>query len=94
MKYIVGTKVQEKSGHIYVKTKKYGLIKEARLIVMLKENRELDENERVFFKDGDRENVRYENLATIHFSQTKFKYLPHSRVIYVPRSEKKRLVYA
>lgn len=88
----VGTRVQYRNGHIYVKTREMGMIKEARYLVMLKEDRELDPNERVFFRDGNRENVKYENLAPIHFAESRFKYLPRSRVIYVPRV--KRLVAA
>lgn len=86
--YIPGTKIQRRTGHIYIKTIEMGLIKEARYLVMLRENRDLDKNERVFFKDGNRENVEYSNLASIHFSETRFKYLPKSRVIYLPKSAK------
>lgn len=86
MRYTVGTKIQRNTGHIFVKTSEYGTIKEARLLIMLREGRALDKNERVFFVDGNRENVRYENLAAIHFSESRFKYLPHSRVIFVPKA--------
>lgn len=88
MRYIPGTKVQRRDGHIFVKVQDHGLVKEARYLVMLKEGRELDHNERVFFKDGNRENVKYENLAPIHFAESRFKYLPHSRVIYIPKLTK------
>lgn len=84
MRYIPGTKIQRRDGHCFLKTKELGLIKEARYLIMIKEGRELDKNERVFFKDGNRENVRYENLAPIHFAESRFKYLPHSRIIYIP----------
>lgn len=87
MRYINGTKVQRREGHIYLKTREYGLIKEARYLVMENEGRALDKNERVFFKDGNRENVDISNLAPIHFSEVRFKYLPKSRVIFVPKRE-------
>lgn len=84
----IGTRAQRRNGHIFIKTKEFGMVKEARYVIMVKENRELDKNERVFFRDGDRENVKYENLAPIHFAESRFKYLPRSRVIYVPKREK------
>lgn len=93
MRYLPGTKIQRRTGHIYVKTHDRGTIKEARYLVMLKEDRELDKNERVFFKDGNRENVEYSNLAPIHFSEVRFRYLPKSRVIYIPKSKKQALAY-
>lgn len=86
MQYVEGTKVQRRDGHIFIKTHTYGLIKEARYIVMMSEDRALDRNERVFFKDGNRENVHPRNVVPIHFSEIRFKYLPHARVIYVPKS--------
>lgn len=85
--YPPGTKVQHRDGHIWIKTKEK-FIKEARYLIMMRERRRLDKNERVFFKDGDRENVEYSNLAAIHFSETKFAYLPHSRIIYIPGQKK------
>lgn len=88
----MGTKSRYRNGHIYVKTKEHGMIKEARYIIMLKEGRALDKNERVFFRDGNRENVSYDNLAPIHFAEARFRFLPRSRVIYVPKA--KRTVFA
>ena len=92
MNYIQGTRSQHRDGHIYLKTKEYGLIKEARYLAILNEGRELDKNERVFFRDGNRENVNPKNVVPIHFAETKFRYLPHSRIIYVPRSTQRAAV--
>ena len=82
-----GSRCQRKNGHIYVK---YGhkMVKEARLIVALKEGRELGKWDRVFFRNGDRTDVAYENLAPVKFREICFKFLPRSRVIYIPKKEK------
>jgi len=81
----VGVQVQRRDGHIWVKSSSYGLVKQARLLIMLEENRALDKTERVFFRDGDRTNVKLGNLVSVRFKEARFKYLPHAKIIYVPK---------
>lgn len=50
------------------------------------EHRELKENERVYHKDGRRDNNEPENLVTISYSLTPFKVLEKTRVLFVPRA--------
>lgn len=78
-----GTRSQRRDGHIWVKHQGR-MVKAARLAMAIREDRELDRNERVFFRDGDRENIDPRNLTSVHFQEARFKYLPRSRVIYIP----------
>jgi hypothetical protein len=91
MRYIEGTRVQHRDGHIYIKTREYGLVKEARFLAALNEGRDLDKNERVFFRDGNRENVKRENVVPIHFNETRFKYLPHARILFIPSRHREKV---
>lgn len=84
MIYPLRVRVQRRDGHIYKKYPGIGLVKEARFIAASNEGRPLDDNERVFFKDGNRENLEPDNVVPIHFSEVRFKYLPRARVIYMP----------
>lgn len=86
MIYPEGARIQWRNGHEYIKTMEFGLIKRARLIALQKHG-ELSKNEKVFFRDGDRTNFDPENIIPIRFSETRFKYLPRSRVIYMPSSK-------
>lgn len=85
MIYPEGARIQWRNGHEYIKTREYGLIKRARYIAIQEHG--LSRNEKVFFRDGDRTNFKVENIIPIRFSETRFKYLPHSRVIYMPSSK-------
>lgn len=82
-----GTVIQRRSGYIYVKTEK-GWVPESRLVASLKLiKRDLEEGERVFHKDGNRENNRPENLSVIKFNMTKYQLLPSARIIHLPKAQ-------
>lgn len=84
-RYPIGTRNQSRTGYIFIKTEKRGWIAEARLIAEMKlSDHELESNERVFHKDGNRENNKPENLAVIRFNTTKYKLLPTSRPLFIP----------
>lgn len=83
MNYPQETRIQRRDGHEYIKTREYGLIKRARFVA-LETYGQLLRNEKVFFRDGDRTNFKTENIIPIRFSETRFKYLPKSRVVYMP----------
>lgn len=85
-KYIDGTIVQRRNHYRFIKVNglfraEHRVVAEHRLL-----NRELMPNERVFHRDCD--NVadnRPENLVVIKYRTNKFRPLPESRVVYIPR---------
>lgn len=86
-RYPTGSVVQRRNGYIFVKTEE-GFVSEHRLVAVLRlENRELMPGEKVYHKDGNRENNQPENLVVIRFSQTKYRFLPRSRVLYMPKGK-------
>lgn len=87
MNYAIGTRVERKDNHYYVKSRGHGLIKEARLIAILRDG-ELASYQRVFFRDGDRHNLKPENIVPISFKQFKYRHLPTAQVIYIPKERK------
>lgn len=92
----VGTKVQHRTGYIYVKIEGEdghpNWIAESRRIWELQKG-ELKEGDRVYHIDGDRTNNRIGNLAKVHFNSTKFIFLKESRVLWRPpvRQTKKEI---
>ena len=80
--YRPGTRVQRKTGYVYVKTDE-GFIAENRRVWELT-NGELQEGDRVYHLDGDRTNNNIKNLAKIHFNATKFVMLKASKVLWAP----------
>lgn len=69
--YPVGTQIQQENGYIKIKTadnKWQGM--GAHLLIQA--GIKLQEGDRVFFADGDRTNLRIENLRRIHFSSTRY----------------------
>lgn len=86
MKYREGTIVQHRNHIRYVKVEgkmmaEHRLVAERDIL-----NRELMSNERVFHLNCDRiDDNDSENLVVISFRTNKFRPLPESRVIYVPK---------
>lgn len=86
--YPPGSRIQHKSGYIFLKTQK-GMMAEHRFIAEQKIlRRDLEEGERVFRRNGDREDNRPENLVVLKFSAIRFKLLEKSRVLYIPKFSK------
>jgi hypothetical protein len=85
-----GTKIMRSSGYVFIKTNK-GVRPEAQVVAEQKIlNRQLEEGERVFHRDcRERSDNRPENLVVLHFRTDKFRPLPSSRVIYIPRQTEK-----
>jgi hypothetical protein len=77
-----GTRVQYRTGYIYVKTEE-GMISEARRIWELHRG-ELSPGDRVFHLNGDRTNNNIRNLSKVHFNATKFTMLKESRILWEP----------
>lgn len=81
-KYPAGTRVQHRNGYIVVKTED-GMMAESRRVWELHHG-ELQPGDRVFHMDGDRTNNKINNLAKVHFNDTKFVFLKESRVLWLP----------
>lgn len=82
----VGAVVQHRDGYAYVKTEE-GWIAEHRIVAALKvERRELMTGEKVYHKDGNRENNKPDNLAVIRFNTTKYRLLPAPRLLFMPKA--------
>ena len=81
--YEIGTKVQHRDGYVFVKTES-GMVAEHRFVMSQKIGRPLAKGEVVLRIKPDRMNNRETNLVKVHHNLSKFKYLPHSRVIYIP----------
>lgn len=92
--YPVGTRVQHRTGYISVK-----VVDDEGRARMMAENRRVWElsrgplqlGDRVFHMDGDRTNNKIQNLAKIHFNQTKFTFLKHSEILWMPKLNKDTL---
>lgn len=83
----VGTVVQHRDGYIYVKTEK-GWVAEARLVAELKlVKRELEPGEKVFHRNGTRDENEPGNLVVIRFNMTKYQFLPSARLIHLPKPQ-------
>lgn len=86
--YPVGTKIRYRNGYIKVKIDNPegdGVKWEAESRRMWAMYRgELEEGDRIFHIDGNRENNKISNLALIHFNQTKFSLYKESKVLYMP----------
>lgn len=85
-KYIDGTIIQRRNHYRYIKIDgalraEHRVIAEHKLL-----NRELMPNERVFHRDcEDVADNSPDNLVVIKYRTNKFRPLPSSRVIYVPK---------
>lgn len=90
--YPIGTRVQHRTGYISVKVVddegKSKMMAEARRVWELSRG-PLDAGDRVFHMDGDRTNNKIQNLAKIHFNQTKFTFLKHSEILWMPKVDRK-----
>ncbi len=74
--------MQHRNGYIVVKTKD-GMVAEGRRVWELSKG-DLEPGDKVYHIDGDRTNNKPNNLAKIHFNQTKFIMLKESRVLWMP----------
>jgi len=86
--YPTGTKVQHRNGYIFVKTDEGRLMAESRRVWELQRG-ELLPGDRVFHIDGDRTNNKISNLAKVHYNQTKFVMLKESKILWMPKVDKK-----
>lgn len=85
-KYIEGTIIQRRNHYRYVKIN--GMLKAEHRVVAEQKliHRELLPNERVFHRDcSDVADNRPESLVVIKYRTNKFRPLPESRVVYIPR---------
>lgn len=73
--YPVGTRTQHRNGYIYVKVVaddgNERLMSEARRVWELHHDT-LEDGDRIFHTNGDRTDNRIQNLAKVHFNQTKY----------------------
>jgi len=93
-RYDIGTLVQRTNGYVFVKTND-GMMAEHRWVAenrML--GRKLRDGEVVVRKHPDRLLNTPQNLVVVQHSLTKFKTLPHSRIIYIPSSSKRNRIAA
>jgi hypothetical protein len=86
MRYRPGTKIQYRTGYVYIKPVLGPMIAEHRWVATQNIGRELKEGEVVIRKKPNKLDNRWENLVVVQHSLEKFKYLPHSRIIYVPKN--------
>ena len=83
--YPAGARIQRRSGYIFTKTAE-GMKAESRWVAEQKIlSRDLEPGERVFHKNGDREDNSAQNLSVIKFNTTKYVPLKTSRVLFVPK---------
>jgi hypothetical protein len=85
MKYPTGTVIQHRTQYIFTKTDTGKWVSNARLVMMKDIGRPLQENERVFHKNGNRSDNGIPNLVIITINLTKYKLLPMRRVLYLPK---------
>lgn len=83
-RYPVGTRIQRPNLYVWIKTDQ-GLMPEHRWVAEQRIlGRELKEGECVYRKRPDRLDNRPENLVVLERNLEKWKFLPKSRVIYIP----------
>lgn len=82
----LGTVVQHRNGYIYVKTEE-GMVSENRRVWDLTFGHKdpIKPGDKVHRRDGDRTNNSPENLAKIHYNQTKFVFLKKARILFEPK---------
>lgn len=81
----VGTIILRTSGYRFLKTNDRKWEAEHRIIARDRIlHRDLLPGERVFHRNGKRDENAPANLVVIRFNLEKFKTLPHSRIIYIP----------
>lgn len=79
-----GTITQHRNGYIWIKKADGTWQAQHRWVMENTQGAELEQNERVYHKDGDRTNNDKNNLVKIAFSLRPFKVLERSRVLYIP----------
>lgn len=88
--YPVGTKVRHRNGYVFVKVENDDsgakMMAESRRIWELTHG-PLEEGDRVFHINGNREDNSVKNLAMVHFNQTKFKFYKSSEILYMPSTK-------
>lgn len=89
-RYLSGTIVLRTDGYRFIKQMNGQWISEHRLNAQRQMGRDLLEGERVYHKNGRRDDNTPSNLAVIRFNLEKFKRLPHSRVLFIPKLTAKR----
>lgn len=89
-RYLTGTIVLRTDGYRFVKQMSGKWISEHRLNAGRSLTRDLFPNERVFHRNGKRDDNSLNNLVIIKFNLEKFKRLPHSRIIFIPKLTPKR----
>lgn len=82
--YPAGSVVQRRNGYILVKIQKGKWESQARLNAMKMLGRELQAGERVYHKDGNRENNKPANLAVIRFNTVRYVFLKRARPLFIP----------
>ena len=84
--YPVGTIILRTSGYRFIKTSNKKWEAEHRVIAKDRLlHRDLLDGERVFHRNGKRDENAPSNLVVIRFNLEKFEKLPHSRIIYIPQ---------
>jgi len=83
--YHSGTIILRTSGYRFIKRTDGKWEAEHRMVARNSVvHRDLLEGERVFHKNGKREDNAPSNLVVIRFNLEKFKKLPHTRIIFIP----------
>lgn len=82
-KYPAGSIIQQKTGYIFIKTRDGKWVSEHRYNYQ-QHIRPLKEGERVFHKNGDREDNETRNLVAIQFPTTRYALLPRRRIMFIP----------
>lgn len=93
--YPVGSKVQHTTRYVHIKQDDGSWKSEHRWMMEQKVlGRELEPGEKVFHKDGSKDNNAPDNLVVIKFSTEKFVKLKKSVVLFIPKFKGKTVEYA
>lgn len=92
--YEAGTIIQRRDGYCFLKTQDGKLVAQHRWVAALRLGRPLRQGECVLRKKPDRMNNSWENLVVVQHALEKFKFLPSSRIIYVPERKRRTLINA
>jgi hypothetical protein len=85
--YPVGSEVQHKAGHVYVKDRDGKWHPRGRVTFARFLKRELKENEKVFHINGNPSADHPENLVAITFSAWRYR-IAHSKPVFIPSTHK------
>lgn len=88
-RYPIGA-IVKRPGRLFLVKTKDGWLSRQRAVWMSSRNETLEKGDRVFFVDGNPENVDPQNLAKIKFHNVQYRFREQSGCVYIPNKEESK----